>query len=584
MSKVPELAYVKFLELVGIELEPAEPAQAYLTFPVRPTHPKSTADVPRRARLATEEPDAQGPIVFETERALVAVRSRLERLQSFDGFGYRDVTGSNSDATSSFEPLGPHANRDSAFLLGFNEELPQAVLTLGIFGVGEQQRVASLECAAKSFVSAVLAWEYWDGAEWAPLAVLRDESQKLTRTGVIELQGPPSGRMRARLLGKAQDAPRFWLRARLVQPGYDAPPRLLAVRTNSVLALQVETLAFEVVGGSDGRMDQEFSLGGVPVLAGSLVLEVDEGPGFVRWQEVEDLFGSGPDDTHFTLQRSTGKLRFGDGTRGRIPVANPRRRANIRALEYRVGGGLRGNVGAGAIVVLQTSVDGIDQAGVTNLQAAGGGSDEETLAAASARAPHTLKSRDRAVTASDYEELALRLVARAKALPLSHPQFPGVEVPGVVSVLVVPAVDTAKNPAPTPSEGTLRAVCALLEERRTVTTELYVVGPRYREVTVTAELVADDDADLGVVKQAVSAAVSGYFDPLAGGEDGTGWPFGGSIFYSRLYRRLLIDGVNRIVSLTLELDRDEYAACEDVPLSPGYLLKNGEHVIEVRYA
>src|SRR6266550_1562097 len=34
MSKVPILNYIKFLELLGIELNPAEPAQAEITFPV----------------------------------------------------------------------------------------------------------------------------------------------------------------------------------------------------------------------------------------------------------------------------------------------------------------------------------------------------------------------------------------------------------------------------------------------------------------------------------------------------------------------------------------------------------------------
>ena len=36
MSKVPELNYIKFLQLLGIELNPAEPAQAEITFPVKP--------------------------------------------------------------------------------------------------------------------------------------------------------------------------------------------------------------------------------------------------------------------------------------------------------------------------------------------------------------------------------------------------------------------------------------------------------------------------------------------------------------------------------------------------------------------
>ena len=62
-------------------------------------------------------------------------------------------------------------------------------------------------------------------------------------------------------------------------------------------------------------------------------------------------------------------------------------------------------------------------------------------------------------------------IRRAKALPLFSSDFPGVKVPGVVTVIVVPDAD---DPTPTPSEGTLRTVCAYLDQRRLLTTELYV--------------------------------------------------------------------------------------------------------------
>ena len=44
MNRVPELNYLKFLQLLGIELRPKEPAQAEITFPVRAAHPEPTVD------------------------------------------------------------------------------------------------------------------------------------------------------------------------------------------------------------------------------------------------------------------------------------------------------------------------------------------------------------------------------------------------------------------------------------------------------------------------------------------------------------------------------------------------------------
>ena len=65
------------------------------------------------------------------------------------------------------------------------------------------------------------------------------------------------------------------------------------------------------------------------------------------------------------------------------------------------------------------------------------------------RAPEALKSQNRAVTPGDYEMLAMQAgpIARAKALPLYNPDFPGMQIPGVVTVIVVPNV---AGPAPMP--------------------------------------------------------------------------------------------------------------------------------------
>ena len=78
---------------------------------------------------------------------------------------------------------------------------------------------------------------------------------------------------------------------------------------------------------------------------------------------------------------------------------------------------------------------GVDSNGVANLLAAFSGRDEETIDEAKKRAPRSLKSRCRAVTAEDFEYLATQAanVRRAKALPLFHPDFPGTRIPGRVS-------------------------------------------------------------------------------------------------------------------------------------------------------
>ena len=92
---------------------------------------------------------------------------------------------------------------------------------------------------------------------------------------------------------------------------------------------------------------------------------------------------------------------------------------------------------------------------------------------AKSRASLELKSRGRAVTTEDFEYFALQTpgvrVRRAHALPLVHPQYPGVQVPGVVTVIVVPDADI---PNPSPGQRTIQAVCECLNQHRLLTTEV----------------------------------------------------------------------------------------------------------------
>lgn len=597
MGQVPQLNYLKFLELVGIELEPARPATARITFPMDPNFSQPTLIVPKLTQIASAEPDADGPILFEMEQALIAVRAPLVAVQSFNGFVFLDRTALN-DATAdveAFDAFGSSIGPDAALYLGFDQELPDVSFALTFWAQRENHGVPVQSCAESGrFQTSRLAWEVWNGREYVELTVLKDDTQQLTRTGEVHMRGPKTGVMAQRIEGQIA-APLFWLRARVTRDAYQRPPALLAVRTNTGRAIQAETLEFESVGGSNGETNQTFTLGDAPVLAGSLQLQVNEGQGFEEWTEVPDLLGSGPDDAHYVLNRSTGEIRFGDGRTGRIPVGNAATPRNIRARTYQVGGGTRGNLAAGQISALQSSIRGVQTDDVANLFASAGGTDEETLDEARARAPATIKGANRAVTAEDFEVLARQAgdVARAKALPLYHPDYPTIDVPGVVTVVVVPDVD---DPAPTPSEGTLNAVCALLNERRLLTTELYVTGPRYATITVTADIIATDDADLAEVKDHLLDSLALYFDARHGGEDsnpdlapgdpdrsGGGWPFGGDVFYSLLYRRLLTRGVRRIQSLTIALDDNEYAECRDVQVPAGTLLISGDHQLDLRY-
>lgn len=588
MSKTPELNYIKFLQLLGIELNAAEPAQAEVTFPVKASFTGTSLIVPAHTQLSADPSDGGQPVTFETDRALIALKAPLASVLGFDGFSYTNVTAENQQATEGFQPFGPSANAGSALLLGFDESaaFPAIDLNLAFWTLPDPTKSSTFKCGLPDsplFASATIRWEFWDGAGWRRLSLLKDDTVAFTRSGHVFLKTPATGMQRTVIPPEVKSL--YWIRARVEQSQYEKPPKLLAIRTNTTSVQQGETVHSEILGGSNGRRDQVFTLGNTPVLKGTLLLEVDQGEGFEPWLEVTDFFGSLPNDHHYVLDRTSGEIRFGDGRNGAIPVANASNPQNsIVARQYRFGGGKKGNVPAKAIKTLTTSVEGVDDNQVNNLLAAHSGRDEETLDEAKKRAPRSIKSRCRAVTAEDFEQLAMQAatIKRAKALPLVHPDFPNVRVPGAVTVIVVP---DAPGPTPLPSEGTLRTVCAYLDQRRLLTTELYVIAPAYQRVEIEAEVVADDNADLADVKKGIEQTIKDYFHPLIGGEDGQGWPFGGTIFYSRVSQRVFtVTGVQSIKSLKILLDGVPTQFCSDVPINEAGLLYSTEPQIQVHYS
>src|SRR4029079_8143748 len=103
------------------------------------------------------------------------------------------------------------------------------------------------------------------------------------------------------------------------------------------------------------------------------------------------------DDPHFTVDATAGAIQFGDGTNGRIPPAG----AIIIAVQFRYGGGARGNLAApGAIKNMVSGITGIDK--VSNDRAAVGGAEEESIDEIIQSGPQILRRRNRAVTPDDF--------------------------------------------------------------------------------------------------------------------------------------------------------------------------------------
>ncbi|HEX8127038.1 MAG TPA: putative baseplate assembly protein [Allosphingosinicella sp.] len=352
--------------------------------------------------------------------------------------------------------------------------------------------------------------------------------------------------------------PLYWIRAVPADPGAGAG-LVSAIRLNTVPATAAATRLAERLGASDGRPTQRFTLSKTPVLidpetnAPDLELTVEEAADTRSWKRVDDFYAQTADAEIYTLDPVTGTIAF--APRGRVPIAG----ATVTAERYRTGGGTIGNVGAGTITRIKGSIRNVES--VVNPRAASGGRDSESLEETLLRAPHDLRARDRAVTAEDFADLATTVpgvaVQRAFALanrrthPVNKGQFQAQA--GAVSVVVLPISD---DPTPQPSDSQLRAICEYLDERRLITTELYLTGPRYVALAkLQATVAIAQSADLGAVGSAASEALLRFLHPLRGGRDGRGWPFGAPIDLADLYDRLLsVPDVRRVTALAATME------------------------------
>ncbi|MCA9557420.1 MAG: putative baseplate assembly protein [Myxococcales bacterium] len=422
-----------------------------------------------------------------------------------------------------------------------------------------------------------VVWEYWNGTDWVDLAP-RDGTRAFTESGFLSFVGPADHKP-SKKFGEAL----YWMRARLEMGGYHQTPRVTHVLLNATWAHNQTTISGEVLGNSDGTPNQAFRFAQGPLLEGQSILvrerdvpagderaaleaqggedavrPLPEGGCWVRWREVESFFESGPRGRHYVVDRVRGEVRFGDGRKGMPPPAGT---ANVVAEFYRIGGGARGNVTADVVTAMRKSIAHIES--VTNPFPAAGGSDQETVDEAKARGPHVIKSRNRAVTAEDFEWLTLQAsngIARAKCLNTIGRE-------GEVTVVVVPKQDEKRLDLTmklVPSTELLRRVRHFLDERRLLTTIVRVVRPRYVEISIGVEVVRTTSGSSDAVRRAVEDKLRRFLHPLVGGRSGGGWDFGRNVLKLDLYHVVEeVDGVDAVHRIRL-IDEDRRAEVEQL--------------------
>lgn len=127
-----------------------------------------------------------------------------------------------------------------------------------------------------------------------------------------------------------------------------------------------ETYERAILGSSTGAPNQIFYFDKAPIFSESIwvnetsipdgmdedEIEVTEsGDIWVRWQRVEVFSESHGNSRHYTIDRDSGQIQFGNGVKGMIPQTG----GDIKTT-YRTGGGEEGTVVAGQVRNLLTSI------------------------------------------------------------------------------------------------------------------------------------------------------------------------------------------------------------------------------------
>jgi predicted phage baseplate assembly protein len=598
LNRVPDRNYVKFLELIGVQLRPPSAGRGEVTFWLSAPQP-NTVVVREGTEVATPRTDVDEPVVFTTTRRLDILPCSFSAAASLPA---GDQPVDRSDALGGgggFDCFGDGPMPGDALLVGLSGAVPSCAVNIRldceVAGVGVDPGKAPL------------VWEAWTGTDWTACDLDRDETGGLNKTGSVVLH-VPAGHVASNIARRHAG----WLRCRLVErtPGqheYRESPHINNISAftigGTVGVVHAEVVENELLGTSDGSPAQRFLVQRRPLLLGdssasgnpTLHVITREGDDDVvqEWAAVESFASSDSDSRHFHIDPVTGEIAFGPAVRepeggvtqfGAVPPLG----ARLRLLAYRTGGGRRGNVARHQVVVLKSSVPYVSS--VINRTPAIGGADAESLAAAKIRGPMLLRTRGRAVTREDFCDLAHDVAPEAARVYCVSGADGGVRVLVIPHLPDNPLGRIERRELDPPLE-TLARIAAHLEERRLLGTRLVVEPPTYRQLTVVVSAHARPGFRTAEVRDDVVRALNYLFHPLHGGPDGTGWPLGRAVQAQEVTVVLAgVPGLDMSRDLSVQLFPDAAGRgggppgtrVERLELGPTDLVYSFEHQVRVR--
>lgn len=342
-NQVPRRHYIAFLELLGIRLQPPQPATTELTFYLVSELPEPYY-IPVGIQVATERTTSEEAVIFSTGQALEIGLPRVRHLLSAPTVETNPTM--LRDRFSNYWNRDQNGHWDGPELTLFNQQPAPGncfYLVLDESDISLNGNVIALTFQGQAATptginptSPPRRWEAWDGARWQPvlLSETDDQTQGFSFAAWVEQGGNPmQGADIVLHLPLNLPVAQFvtyrghWLRCVCHGPAaqqapYIQSPRItgLSVRSigGTVPANQCEIISQEVLGKSDGSPGQVFQLQGSPVLdrqAEEYIMLTLPNQELEMWREVPDFSASGPEDRHYVIDSITGLVQFGPRVR-----------------------------------------------------------------------------------------------------------------------------------------------------------------------------------------------------------------------------------------------------------------------------
>jgi hypothetical protein len=241
LNRLPQAAYIKFLNLIHVEPHPARAARAELQFKLaKLKRPEDvlTVPIPAAAAVDVDDPELARPLTFETDHALVAINAAIGAvLAPRAGANPIELVTSYDDAKGetsflhAFRPFGPAPVASKPLVIGvasrpildakepigaYSQDVLPAIeldLHFDMAEIGDADAAGAAiegpllrQCAGSGAVeaSAAVRWQIYTGSaasfggfpagstpgEWTDLPVRGDDTAGLARTGHLRLQLP----------------------------------------------------------------------------------------------------------------------------------------------------------------------------------------------------------------------------------------------------------------------------------------------------------------------------------------------------------------------------------------------------------